>query len=63
MVADVKETYLAMLKENDWMDEETKKNAITKAQRIVAIVGYREELKNDTYLDSLNETVCCCCCC
>ncbi|XP_037550251.1 phosphate-regulating neutral endopeptidase PHEX [Nematolebias whitei] len=37
-------------KENDWMDQETKKRAIEKAHAVLAKVGYPEFILNDTYL-------------
>uniref|UniRef100_A0A8C4I591 Phosphate regulating endopeptidase homolog, X-linked n=1 Tax=Dicentrarchus labrax TaxID=13489 RepID=A0A8C4I591_DICLA len=38
-------------KENDWMDQPTKKRAIEKAHAVLAKVGYPEFILNDTYLN------------
>ncbi|XP_035475542.2 phosphate-regulating neutral endopeptidase PHEX [Scophthalmus maximus] len=37
-------------KENDWMDQPTKKRAVEKAHAVLAKVGYPEFILNDTYL-------------
>uniref|UniRef100_A0A8D0HV48 Phosphate regulating endopeptidase X-linked n=1 Tax=Sphenodon punctatus TaxID=8508 RepID=A0A8D0HV48_SPHPU len=43
--------FLDMLeKENDWMDSQTKKRAIKKAQAVLAKVGYPEFIMNDTHI-------------
>ncbi|XP_076026595.1 phosphate-regulating neutral endopeptidase PHEX [Genypterus blacodes] len=38
-------------RENDWMDDQTKKRAVEKAHAVLAKVGYPEFILNDTYLN------------
>uniref|UniRef100_A0A8D3DLU6 Phosphate regulating endopeptidase homolog, X-linked n=1 Tax=Scophthalmus maximus TaxID=52904 RepID=A0A8D3DLU6_SCOMX len=45
-------------KENDWMDQPTKKRAVEKAHAVLAKVGYPEFILNDTYLsEDLKEVI------
>ncbi|XP_031705969.1 phosphate-regulating neutral endopeptidase PHEX [Anarrhichthys ocellatus] len=52
LIEGVRWAFIDMLeKENDWMDEPTKKKAIEKAHAVLAKVGYPEFILNDTYLN------------
>ncbi|XP_042254880.1 phosphate-regulating neutral endopeptidase PHEX [Thunnus maccoyii] len=52
LIQGVRWAFIDMLKkENDWMDEPTKKRAIEKAHAVLAKVGYPEFILNDTYLN------------
>ena len=50
MVGNIKEEMKIVLKENVWMDDETKKEAIIKVDMIREQIGYADELLNDTKL-------------
>lgn len=47
MVDDVKATYIEMIKDNSWMDEITKKNALEKARALATHIAYPDELMDD----------------
>ncbi|KAM8731774.1 phosphate-regulating neutral endopeptidase PHEX [Acanthopagrus schlegelii] len=52
LIAGIRWAFIDMLeKENDWMDEPTKKRAVEKAHAVLAKVGYPEFILNDTYLN------------
>ncbi|XP_068566340.1 phosphate-regulating neutral endopeptidase PHEX [Cebidichthys violaceus] len=52
LIEGVRWAFIDMLeKENDWMDEPTKKKAVEKAHAVLAKVGYPEFILNDTYLN------------
>ncbi|KAF2893715.1 hypothetical protein ILUMI_12459, partial [Ignelater luminosus] len=60
LVADLKETFIEMIKEVDWMDKNTKKEALDKAAAMGAYVAYQPELIDDeklsNYYSQLNTT-------
>uniref|UniRef100_A0A6G1S6H5 Membrane metallo-endopeptidase-like 1 n=1 Tax=Aceria tosichella TaxID=561515 RepID=A0A6G1S6H5_9ACAR len=51
MVDYIKDELTTILKEVDWMDEETRRAAIEKADAIYTQVGYPDELLNDTIIE------------
>uniref|UniRef100_A0A665X4X1 Phosphate regulating endopeptidase homolog, X-linked n=1 Tax=Echeneis naucrates TaxID=173247 RepID=A0A665X4X1_ECHNA len=52
LIEGVRWAFIDMLeKENDWMDQPTKKRAVEKAHAVLAKVGYPEFILNDTYLN------------
>ncbi|KAM4606267.1 phosphate-regulating neutral endopeptidase PHEX [Polymixia lowei] len=52
LIEGVRWAFIDILKrENDWMDEPTKKRATEKAHAVLAKVGYPEFILNDTYLN------------
>ncbi|KAF7214142.1 phosphate-regulating neutral endopeptidase PHEX isoform X1 [Nothobranchius furzeri] len=52
LIDGVRWAFIDMLeKENDWMDQQTKKRAIEKAHAVLPKVGYPEFILNDTYLN------------
>ncbi|XP_053313249.1 phosphate-regulating neutral endopeptidase PHEX [Spea bombifrons] len=52
LIEGIRWAFIDMLeKENDWMDEETKRKAEEKAKTVMAKVGYPEFLLNDTYIN------------
>ncbi|XP_035228810.1 neprilysin-1-like, partial [Stegodyphus dumicola] len=48
MIHYIRKEYLNMLERNEWLDEDTKTQAIEKANAIMAFVGYPKELMNDS---------------
>lgn len=48
MVRFIQDEFDDILHKTEWMDSETKKNAYKKSRMMKAIVGYPEELANDT---------------
>lgn len=48
MVRFIQDEFDDILHKTEWMDGETKKNAYKKSRMMKAIVGYPEELANDT---------------
>ncbi|XP_046983748.1 neprilysin-2-like [Schistocerca americana] len=55
MVDDIRQEFLHILQELDWMDEGTRKKALEKVQSVVGHVAYPEELLDDTELDKFYE--------
>uniref|UniRef100_A0AAQ5X4Y5 Phosphate regulating endopeptidase homolog, X-linked n=1 Tax=Amphiprion ocellaris TaxID=80972 RepID=A0AAQ5X4Y5_AMPOC len=52
LIEGIRWAFIDMLeKENDWMDQTTKKRAVEKAHAVLAKVGYPEFILNDTYLN------------
>ncbi|CAN7998346.1 unnamed protein product, partial [Ixodes hexagonus] len=52
MVKDLKEAFSALLQQNNWMDDITKKQAAEKLDGIIDNIAYPDWLKNNTYLNS-----------
>ena len=48
MVRFIQDEFDDILHKTEWMDSDTKKNAYKKSRMMKAIVGYPEELANDT---------------
>ena len=48
-----------ILDKNDWMDDETKKNAFRKSRMMEAVIGYPEQLANDSLVNDHYKTVSC----
>lgn len=46
----VKESFQQMLDKNEWMDEETKTTAFEKLQTLKVLVGYMDNIFNETKL-------------
>jgi predicted metalloendopeptidase len=46
-----------MLRETDWMDEESRNQALAKADNIDSKVGFPEFIYNDTHLNEIYEQV------
>lgn len=53
MVHYIRNEFLNILEQVDWMDEETKREAKAKADAISAYIGYPDELLNDTLVEDL----------
>ncbi|XP_012675655.2 phosphate-regulating neutral endopeptidase PHEX [Clupea harengus] len=52
LIDGIRWAFIDMLeKENDWMDETTKKKAVEKAHAVLPKVGYPEFILNDTYIN------------
>ncbi|VDN52138.1 unnamed protein product [Dracunculus medinensis] len=51
MIANLREAFKELVTENDWMDEETKKVAVEKAEGMINNIGYPDFINNDTALD------------
>jgi len=57
MVSYLRAEFDEILHKNDWMDEETKREAFKKSQMLNAIVGYPDELINDTLVNDHYKSV------
>ncbi|KAF5280974.1 hypothetical protein FQR65_LT14898 [Abscondita terminalis] len=61
MVNDILNEFKNILKQVDWMNDETRKNALAKADTITSYIGYPEELLHDEkvekYYEPINESV------
>ncbi|KAK0095919.1 hypothetical protein PV326_007046 [Microctonus aethiopoides] len=55
MVGDIRNQLNKTLHENDWMDDETKKNALDKANAMLSCIAYPDELLNDEKLKEIHE--------
>lgn len=51
MVLDLKVAFSSLIEESDWMDQETKINALEKANEMKAHVGYPNWIANRTTLE------------
>ncbi|EFO14278.2 hypothetical protein LOAG_14244 [Loa loa] len=57
MIANLQEAFKELVDENDWMDEETKKVAVEKAESMRNNIGYPDFISNSTALDKYYEKV------
>ena len=57
MVMLLKKEFDEILHNTDWMDSETKENASRKSKMMKAIVGYPEQLANDSLVNEHYKTV------
>lgn len=57
MVEYIREEFLKMLDEIDWMDEETREEAKLKARAIASYIGYPDELLQDELVEELYKGV------
>jgi predicted metalloendopeptidase len=57
MIENILNEFKVILSESDWMDEESKLNALAKVSNIDTKIGYPESIKNDTYLNELYDDV------
>ena len=55
LVISIKDAFLDTLRENTWMDNETKEEAINKTNQMKLHVGYPQELLNDTAVNNFYE--------
>lgn len=51
MVRDLKVAFSSLVEESDWMDQETKINALEKAAQIKEYIGYPDWIANRTTLE------------
>lgn len=51
MVADIRTEFQDILKQVDWMDDDTKKNALDKAKSMSTHIAYPDELMDDKKLE------------
>lgn len=47
MVTDIRQEFKKILRNADWMDDETKKSAFTKVEQLSHHIGYPHELLDD----------------
>ncbi|CAD6192583.1 unnamed protein product [Caenorhabditis auriculariae] len=52
MISDIQEAFKIMMHANDWMDGETKKYALLKAEEMIKQIGYPDFIMNDERLDN-----------
>lgn len=57
LVTNIRAEFKKILKEVDWMDKETRKHALKKADMMVTHIGYPIELLNDTKLEEFYKDV------
>ncbi|CAL2046267.1 unnamed protein product [Caenorhabditis brenneri] len=57
MVEDVRQSFIEMIEESHWLNEDTKRNAIQKAKIMRKVVGYPKEFEIPGALDSFFETL------
>ncbi|XP_045472319.1 neprilysin-2-like isoform X1 [Harmonia axyridis] len=57
MVRDIRAEFERILKEVDWMDDETKKNAIEKAKSMSTHIAYPDELLDDSKLEEFYQNL------
>lgn len=53
MMENIKDEYVSSIGKLDWMDKETKKSAIDKAEALDEVIGYSEELLYDEKLEEI----------
>uniref|UniRef100_A0A914DSZ3 Uncharacterized protein n=2 Tax=Acrobeloides nanus TaxID=290746 RepID=A0A914DSZ3_9BILA len=51
MIEDLRDSFRNMVLENDWMEEQTRKYALEKANDMTSLIGFPDFLYNDTGLD------------
>lgn len=57
IVENIRSTFIDMIRKVTWMDEITKKAAVTKAHALVTHIAYPDELMNDTKLEEYYKTL------
>lgn len=57
MVADIRTEFLDLLKKVDWMDDQTKKNALDKAKSMSTHIAYPDELLDNRKLEEFYQWV------
>lgn len=57
MVADIRTEFEDILKKVDWMDEETKQNALDKAKSMATHIAYPDELLDNKKLEDFYQSV------
>lgn len=57
MVADIRTEFQDILKSVDWMDDETKQNALDKAKSMATHIAYPDELLDDNKLEEFYDGV------
>lgn len=57
MVRDIRAEFETILKEVEWMDDETRKNALDKAKSMATHIAYPDELLDDTKLEEFYQNV------
>lgn len=58
MVEYIKQEFINIIQNVDWMDKQTRNNALKKAKSMSSIVGYPEQLVNETLINKHYEKVC-----
>lgn len=53
IIENIKEQYIATLEDLKWMDKKTKKSALDKAESMVQILGFPEELTHNDKLEEI----------
>lgn len=57
MVADIRAEFEDILKKVDWMDDQTRKNALAKAKSMTAFIAYPDELLDNRKLEEFYDGV------
>lgn len=57
MIEYIRKEFIQILRETDWMDEESRSQALAKADNIDSKVGFPEFIYNDTHLNEIYELV------
>ena len=57
MIYNIRNEFIKILKEVDWMDTESKAVALEKADKMDIKIGYPDYIYNDTYLEELYKEV------
>jgi neprilysin len=57
MIMNIKDSFKDILKESDWMDEQSKKMALEKAEMIDIKIGYPDFTYNNTHLNHMYRDV------
>jgi predicted metalloendopeptidase len=58
MLNDIKKSFNSLVHDGDWIDPETKKAALEKAESITNFIGYQEWLLKTGQLDEYYSSVC-----
>lgn len=53
LVDELKDAFSASIKRTKWMDDSTKRHALNKLDAMAKLVGYSDDLLNDTYLNDM----------
>lgn len=57
MIDNLLNEFEIILKESDWMDDESKKKALEKVKQMDKKIGYSEDIFNETYLQVFYQNV------
>lgn len=57
LIGDLEDAFVDLLNDNDWMDAESKAQALLKVQNMISLIAYPDLVENGTELDKFYENL------